>query len=92
MDTNIFISLYVVMTPLHSDPDACLGTGRPINVVVVVVLGFYVPPTAKGHTQTGPRFKVSSERLEKPGIELTTPGLQGDYLNHYTTEASGRLI
>ena len=41
-------------------------------LVVVVVLGFYVPPTAKFHTETGPRFKVSSERLEKPGIELTT--------------------
>ena len=23
----------------------------------------------------GPRFKVSSERLEKPGIEPTTPGV-----------------
>ena len=31
-----------------------------------------------GHTETGPRFKVSSERLEKPGIELTTPGLKGE--------------
>ena len=30
------------------------------------------------HTETGPRFKVSSERLEKPGIEDTTPGLQGE--------------
>ena len=29
------------------------------------------------HMETGPRFIVSSERLEKPGIELTTPGLQG---------------
>ena len=27
--------------------------------------------------ETGPRFKVSSERLEKPVIELTTPGLEG---------------
>ena len=41
-----------------------------------------------GHTETGPRFKVSSERLEKPRIELTTPGLEGKWLNHYTTEAS----
>ena len=30
-----------------------------------------------GHTETGPRFKVSSERLEKPGLELATPGLEG---------------
>ena len=29
------------------------------------------------HTETGPRFKFSSERLEKPGFKLTTPGLQG---------------
>ena len=35
----------------------------------------------------GPRFRVSSERLE-PGIEPTTPGLEGEKLNHYTTEAS----
>ena len=34
------------------------------------MLGFCVPPT-----ETGPRFKVSSENLEKPGIERTTPGL-----------------
>ena len=25
----------------------------------------------------GPRLRVSSERLEKPGIEPTTPGLEG---------------
>ena len=36
----------------------------------------------------GPRFKVSSKRLEKPGMELMTPGLEGKWLNHYTTEAS----
>ena len=36
----------------------------------------------------GPRFRVSSERLEKPGIEPTTPGLEGEQLNHYATEAS----
>ena len=36
----------------------------------------------------GPRFKVSSERLEKPVIEPTTPGLKGELLYHYTTKAS----
>ena len=36
----------------------------------------------------GPRFRVSSERLEKRGIEPTTPGLEGEQLNHYATEAS----
>ena len=29
----------------------------------------------RGHTETGPRFKVSSERPEKRGIDLATPGL-----------------
>ena len=33
-------------------------------------------------------YKVSSERLEKPGIELTTPGLEGKWLKYYITEAS----
>ena len=37
-------------------------------------LGFNVPPK-RGHTKTEPRFKVSSERPEKRGIDLATPGL-----------------
>ena len=28
-----------------------------------------------GHTETGPRFKVSSKRPEKQGIDLAIPGL-----------------
>ena len=44
---------------------------------LLVDLGFYVPLNSYGHMETGPRFIVSSQRLEKPGIELTTPGLQG---------------
>ena len=36
----------------------------------------------------GPRFKVSCERLEKPVIEPTIPGLQDEKLYHYTTGAS----
>ena len=39
----------------------------------VVVLGFYVSPTPKVIRRRDLRLKVSSERLEKPGIELTTP-------------------
>ena len=38
--------------------------------------------------ETGPRFKISSERLEKPRMELMTPGLEGELLYHYTTEDS----
>ena len=41
--------------------------------------------------ETIPRFKVSSERLGKPGIEPTTPDLQGELLDHYTTEASKQI-
>ena len=37
--------------------------------------------------ERGPRLKVSSDRLEKPGIEPATPGLQGKWLIHYTTAA-----
>ena len=37
--------------------------------------------------ETGPWLKVSSDRLEKPGIEPATPGLQGKRLIHYTTAA-----
>ena len=38
--------------------------------------------------ETGPRFIVPSDGLEKPGIEPATPGLQGEWHNHCTTEAS----
>ena len=41
-----------------------------------------------GHTETGPRFKVSSARLVKPEIELMTPGLHSGWLNRCTTGAS----
>ena len=37
--------------------------------------------------ETGPRLKVSSDRLVKPGIESATPGLQGKWFIHYTTAA-----
>ena len=54
---------------------------------VVVVLGFYVSPTAKVIQRRDLGLK-SHLKDEKPGIELTTPGLEGKWLNHYTTEAS----
>ena len=44
--------------------------------VVLCCVRILRPTNSWGHTETGPRFKVSSERLEKPGIELTTPDLQ----------------
>ena len=37
--------------------------------------------------ETGPRLKVSSDRLVKPGIEPATPGLQDKRFIHYTTAA-----
>ena len=42
--------------------------------------------------ETGPRLKVSSYRLVKPGIEPATPGLQGKRFIHYTTAAPGVLL
>ena len=41
--------------------------------------------------ETGPRLKVSSDRLVKPGIEPATPGLQGKRFIHYTTAAPRAL-
>ena len=37
--------------------------------------------------ETGPRLKVSSDRLVKPRIELATPGLQSKRFIRYTTVA-----
>ena len=37
--------------------------------------------------ETGPRLKVSSDRLVKPGITPATPGLQGKRFIHLTTAA-----
>ena len=39
-------------------------------------LGFNIPPTAKVIVETGPRFIVSSDRLQKPGVEPAITGLQ----------------
>ena len=39
----------------------------------------------RGHTETGPWFKVSSERLKKPGIDLAIPGLLVQHVIHGTT-------
>ena len=41
----------------------------------------------RGHTETGPRFKVSSERPKKRGIDLAIPGLVVQRVIHYTTAA-----
>ena len=37
--------------------------------------------------ETGHSFKVSSDRLVKPGIEPATPGLQDKRFMHYTAAA-----
>ena len=43
----------------------------------------------RGHTETGPRFKVSSERQVKREIELALPGLVVQRVIHHTTAAPG---
>ena len=39
----------------------------------------------RGHMETGPRFKLSSQRLEKQGVDLAIPGLVVYHVIHYTT-------
>ena len=39
----------------------------------------------QGHMEIGPRFKVSSERQNKRGIDLAIPGLVVWHVIHYTT-------
>ena len=41
----------------------------------------------RGHTETGPRFKVSSERPEKRGIDHAIPGMIVQLVNYSTTAA-----
>ena len=42
--------------------------------------------------ETGPRLKVSSDRLVKPGIDPATPGSQGKWHIHYSTAAPNMLV
>ena len=73
---DVFVMLFFRfwLEPYHSSNTGSGPVGK-----VFVVFRFCVPPTAKViHTKTGPRFKVLSERLEKPWFKLTTPALQGD--------------
>ena len=46
----------------------------------------------RGHTETGPRFKVSSERPEKRGMKLAIPGLVVWRIIHYSTAAPVPII
>ena len=43
---------------------------------ILINLVFNAPLTSLGHMETEHRFIVLSDRLEKPGIELATTGLQ----------------
>ena len=54
--------------------------------LVVDVFVLNVPPTAKVIWR-GPLLIVSYNRPVKPGIEPSTPGLQGERFIHYTTAA-----
>ena len=51
--------------------------------IVVVVLGFYISPTAKVI-----RRQELAEKLEKPRFESTIDSLQGELLNNCATGAS----
>ena len=63
----------------HTTASARLSCGRP--VIAVHFYGWLVDwglTSHQGYTETGPRFIVPSDGLEKPGIEPATPGLQGE--------------
>ena len=44
----------------------------------------------RDHMETGPRFKVSSERPEKRGIDLAIPGFVVWRVIHYNTAVINR--
>ena len=50
-----------------------------------IVFVFDVLLNNYGHMEMEPLFKDASERLEKPGIKLVTPCLQGKNPNHLAT-------
>ena len=53
----------------------------------MVAIGFYIPTKTNVILRRDLGMKSHLE-LEKLGMELTTPGLQGDWFNHYTMEAA----
>ena len=58
-----------------------------LQVAVVVVFVFNIPPTAKVIWRRGHGLKSHPTDLSSPGIEPATPGLQGKLFIHYTTAA-----
>ena len=62
-----------------------------MSVVVVFVLMFKIPPTAKVILRWGHGL-VSSERLVKLGIKPATPGLQSKWFIHYTMGPSDMSV
>ena len=50
---------------------------------------FHVSPTAIGYIEMGPWLRVSSNRLEEPGIKLGTPGYKASV---FSTTPQGLLL
>ena len=50
------------------------------------------PTNSLGIMETGPKPKVSSDRLVKLGIEPATPDLQGEQFIHYITRGPNREV
>ena len=46
---------------------------------------FYDPLNSFCHMETEPRFKVSLERLEKPGIEAMSPQILGPVVQNFVS-------
>ena len=68
---------------LHCLPKACLSQSLGSIMMQVLCKGFTYHQQLRSY-----RDGISSERLEKPGIKPTTPGLQAKMFCHYTTKAS----
>ena len=66
-----------------------LALNSVVVPMVVVVLGFYVPPTAKVIRRRDLGFKSHPKDWRSPG---SNPGLHGEWLNHYATEASVPMV
>ena len=68
--------------PSYAYAQYMYSPGHP-NLNLVVVVFSDKRPTNNYVMETGPRFIVSSERLDERRIELATLGLQSQHTNHF---------
>ena len=64
-------------TKLHAQITAQYICLRKLSIKLIVVLGFYIPQTAKYIQRQDLGLKSHPKDWRSPGIELTTAGLRG---------------